>query len=270
MHRYLHTGLRLAALGLLASSAAGWNISAHAARGTSIRVFLPVLIFHHVKWLKPSDNAIERGLTVLPTQFVTELTYLQRNGYHTVSARQIALYLRGHAALPSKSVALTFDDGYADVFPDVYRVLKSRRLTATFFIVPGFLGSPRYLTWAEVKTMADQGMDIEAHTLTHPDLRLVPSAQQWTEIADSRSVLQQRIHHSVHVFAYPYGGFDSAIVEEVKKAGYWAAFTTQQGWILQSSSSLTLPRVYIDLDDSIDIFAGRLRAEPQALAEDPT
>src|SRR5579859_3178247 len=188
-----------------------------AVHGSSSRhVFVPVLIYHHVKWLKPSDDAIERGLTVLPSQFGQELAYLARNGYHLVSTRQIALYLRGGHSLPRRPVALSFDDGYSDVYLNVYRVLRSRHMTATFFIVPGFLGTSRYLTWSQVRTMSQNGMDIEAHSMTHPDLRAISPAQRWSEIVDSRQLLEARLQTSVRVFAYPYGGFNNSIVDQVR------------------------------------------------------
>lgn len=232
-------------------------------------VFAPVLIYHHVKWPKPVDNAIERGLTVLPGAFADQLHFLQSNGYHAISAAMLVSGIRRGASLPSRPVVLTFDDGYTDMYLNVYRVLRSRNLTATFFIVPGFLGTPRYLTWAQVMDMSRHGMDIEAHTMTHPDLRLIPVSHLSGEVAGSRWTLERRLHRKVDLFAYPYGGYNAAILRAVTAAGFTAAFTTRQGWNQSSSALLTLPRVYVDQDDTIPIFAGRLRADPLALAQDP-
>jgi peptidoglycan/xylan/chitin deacetylase (PgdA/CDA1 family) len=234
------------------------------------RAFVPVLIFHHVKWLKRSDDAIERGLTVLPSEFNAELAYLSRAHYQTISAARLVQYLRSGGTLPSKPIVLTFDDGYADMWQTAYSMLRRRHMVATFFIVPGFLNSTRYLTWAQVETMARQGMDIEAHTMTHPDLTLVPLAQVRGELSQSRRQLESHLHRPVRVFAYPYGDYNASVVGEVARAGYWAAFTTHQGWWQERSELLTLPRIYVDRDDTVAIFAGRLRADPQVLAQDPT
>jgi peptidoglycan/xylan/chitin deacetylase (PgdA/CDA1 family) len=233
-------------------------------------VFAPVLIYHHVKWLKPSDDAIERGLTVLPGEFDWQVNYLASHHYGVITARQLANHLVSGAALPPHPVVLTFDDGYSDVYPDVYRVLLRLHLKATFFIVPGFLNTPRYLTWREVETMAAHGMDIEAHSMSHPDLTtLSPRSVRW-QLTQSRAELQSHIHVPVHVFAYPYGAHSPAVIGAVSRAGYTLAFTTEEGWVESSSRLLTEPRVYIDLDDSHAIFIGRLSANPQVLAEDPT
>jgi len=234
------------------------------------RAFVPVLIYHHVKWLKPTDNAIERGLTVLPSELSAQLNFLVKNHYHPISAAALVRYLHSGGKLPSDPVVLSFDDGYVDMFGTVYSLLRKMHMTATFFIVPGFLGTPRYLSWKQVEQMAGTGMDIEAHSMTHPDLTTVPSAQQWTEVAQSRHELEQRVHRAVRIFAYPYGAYNASVVRAVAKAGYWGAFTTHEGWWENRNELLTLSRLYVDIDDSPQIFAGRLRADPAVLAADPT
>jgi peptidoglycan/xylan/chitin deacetylase (PgdA/CDA1 family) len=245
-------------------------------RGTTVvsaaprAAFVPVLIYHHVKWPRPGDNAIERGLTISPAQLATELTHLAVGGYRSVTARDIAAFLRGGPALPKRPVALTFDDGYSDVYANAYQVLLRRRMRATFFIVPGFLDKPRYLTWKQVENMAAHGMDIEAHSMTHPDLTTVPAAQMQREIRLSRLLLESRLHRQVRVFAYPYGAYNGGILRSVRSAGYYAAFTTHQGWWQTETNRLVLPRVYVDNDDTASIFAGRLVADAVALAADPT
>lgn len=247
------------------------STSKHAQRyaaSASSRQFVPILVMHHVKPLKPSDDAIERGLTLLPAQFDAEMAYLVRSGYHTVSMARLVASLRSGPRLPAKSVVLTFDDGYNDVYPNVYKVLRRDHLTATFFIVPGFLNTSRYLTWSEVIDMSRHGMDIEAHSMTHPDLTTVHGARLWYEISNSRSVLRDRLHKAVQVFAYPYGAYNAEVLRDLSRAGFLAAVTTHQGWWQSRGALYTMPRVYVDLDDSLSIFAGRLRADPMVLAED--
>ena len=262
----LWCSLLAVAVGVLATSL----YAAAAPEARFRQVVAPVLIYHHVKALKPSDDAIERGLTVLPSQFAAQLRYLRAAGYHVVTIRSLAQYLSTGSALPSRPVALTFDDGYSDVFQGVYLPLLRAHLSATFFIVPSFLGTPRYLTWAQVETMSAHGMDIEAHSMTHPDLtRIGPRSLRW-QLGESRRELQSRLHRSVRVFAYPYGAYNPKVVAAVAKAGYLAAFTTQEGWLETGAHLLTEPRVYVDVDDALTIFAGRVRDDPIILAQDPT
>lgn len=223
------------------------------AAGSPRRLAVPVLVYHHVKWLKRSDNATERGLTILPSQFMAQLRYLRRNGYHTVSALQVVQALRGRRTLPRRPVVLTFDDGYRDVYAGVFRRLQALHMTATFFLAPGLLGGARYLTWAQAKSMARAGMDIEAHSMTHPDLTRVPPRQQRIEVQRSRAVLQSRLQRPVRIFAYPYGSTNRAVQRLVKTAGYWGAFTTRVSWAESSSNLFTLPRVYANHDTTVPV-----------------
>jgi peptidoglycan/xylan/chitin deacetylase (PgdA/CDA1 family) len=231
---------------------------------------LPVLVMHHVKWDRPGDNPTELGLTIHPVQFRQEVRYLAIHRFHTVSAARVVSVLTGSGSLPSRPVVLTFDDGYADMFTNVYPVLRARHMTATFFVCPGLIGKRRYLTWKQVAVMARHGMDIEAHTMTHPDLTTVPAAQQWREIRGSREVLRSRLHVGASVFAYPYGAYNASVLENVRRAGYRGAFTTRQGWHLLRGTRYQLPRVYVDRDDSLAQFAARLNGNLAIVSQDST
>jgi peptidoglycan/xylan/chitin deacetylase (PgdA/CDA1 family) len=231
------------------------------ARPAPFRLRVPVLIFHHVTWFKSTDNATQRGLTIQPPQFDAEVGFLLAHHYRVLTAAQVIQHLRAHRPLPAHPVVLSFDDGYADMYTNVYPVLRRHHLRATFFICPGLLGKPLgslprgYLTWPQVETMARNGMDIEAHTLTHPDLTMVPQAQMRGEIIGSRRVLQAVLHRSVRVFAYPYGDYDADTLRALREAGFEAAFTTHQGYWLSDADPLLLPRLYVNNTDTPTMFA---------------
>lgn len=254
----------------LAALLAGVWVPGRAQGAGPAAIRLPILVMHHVKWDQPGDDATELGLTIHPTQFRQELAYLSSHHYHPVSAAQVVRVLTRGGPLPSRPVVLSFDDGYADMYRTVYPTLRARDMTATFFVCPGLLGKPRYMTWEQVRVMARHGMDIEAHTLTHPDLTAVPAAEARAEVAGSRVALRTRLHVAATVFAYPYGAFNSAILQDVQRAGFAAAFTTQQGWQLSRSLRYLLPRVYIDRDDSLAQFAARLTGNLRVVEQDPT
>lgn len=255
---------------LLIAILLGAPIGARTAAASGGSAFVPVLIYHHVKLLKPADDAIERGLTVLPKQFTAQLHFIMTHGYHALTAAQMVGDLRSGHSVPRRSVVISFDDGYADIYPNVYRVLHRYHLRATFFVVPNFLNTPRYLTWSQVIDMARHGMDIEAHTLTHPDLTTLTPSRRWQEIFGSRHVLEARLKRPVRLLAYPYGAFNAAVLRAVRRAGFFAAFTTDEGWRQSRERLLECPRIYVDGDDSLKIFAGRLVADPAVLAADPT
>lgn len=245
----------VATTALVVAAVAGSPASRVAATGNHQAAFAAVLMYHHVKYDKPSDDAMELGLTISPQQFKQELDYLQSARYHTITAGDLLRYLRSGKNLPRRRVVLTFDDGYSDMYTYVYPQLKKHHMRATFFVAPGLFGKPRYLTWWQVRIMSYHGMDFQAHSMTHPDLRMVPTPQMHGEIVESRLILQQQLHRGVHVFCYPYGGYDQQIIAEVQRAGYWGAFTTETGWWHTRGAIYTLPRVRVNREVGIQDFA---------------
>jgi peptidoglycan/xylan/chitin deacetylase (PgdA/CDA1 family) len=237
--------------------AVSWPPPAHAAPVR--RVFCPILTYHHVNWLKPSDDAIEIGLTVPPTQFSAQLRYLRAHHYHAITAARLVDYLLNGEPIPPKPVVLTFDDGYKDMYTHAFPLLRRNHLEGTFFIIAGLAGQTRYLTWPQIETLARNGMDIESHTMTHPDLTVVPAGQVHGEIFQSRQVLQTHLHRPVQLFAYPYGTYNAQVLAQLRTAGYLAAFTTRVGWNPSNAEMLTLPRLHVNPGTSLTTFAAMLQ-----------
>ncbi|MDD4914515.1 MAG: polysaccharide deacetylase family protein [Methylococcales bacterium] len=74
-------------------------------------------------------------------EFSWQMQLLAR--YFNVLPLSEALRLQAEGRLPSRAVAVTFDDGYADNLYNALPILKENRLTATFFIASGFLDGGR-------------------------------------------------------------------------------------------------------------------------------
>jgi peptidoglycan/xylan/chitin deacetylase (PgdA/CDA1 family) len=65
------------------------------------------------------------------------------------------------------------------------------------------------------------------------------------QIVDSKRALQRILGHFVYFFAYPYGAYDAAVVDEVRKAGFVLAVTTKGGTVESSQAPLTMPRIHV-------------------------
>ncbi|MGB2569746.1 bifunctional polysaccharide deacetylase/glycosyltransferase family 2 protein [Micromonospora citrea] len=85
--------------------------------------------------------------------------------------------------LPSRTVALTFDDGPDPTWSgEVLRVLESHQVPATFFVV----GSQVARHPGVVRRMAAGGHEIGLHTFTHPDLSDLPGWRRRMEYAQTQ------------------------------------------------------------------------------------
>jgi peptidoglycan/xylan/chitin deacetylase (PgdA/CDA1 family) len=88
-------------------------------------------------------------ICVSPENFAQHLEILQRN-YHPISLIQMVSGLLTNT-LPHKSVAVTFDDGYADNLYNAKPLLERFEVPAAVFVSPGNLGQEFW--WDELERM---------------------------------------------------------------------------------------------------------------------
>jgi len=116
-------------------------------------------------------------------------------------------------------VSLTFDDGSADEYA-VRPILAGHDMTATFFIISDLTGRDSYyMTWDQVRALADDGNEIGGHTLDHVNLTKVDAAEKRRQVCQDRRNLMGR-GFSVTDFAYPEAAVDADAEAAVKECGY--------------------------------------------------
>jgi peptidoglycan/xylan/chitin deacetylase (PgdA/CDA1 family) len=102
------------------------------------------------------------------------------------------------------------------------------------------------LTPEMVVNLDRHGIEIGAHTVTHPILTSLDDASAMQEIRDSKRELEAIVGKPVTLFAYPNGkvgkDFDQRHVAMVREAGFQAAFTTAVGAITRHHDRYQLPR----------------------------
>lgn len=98
----------------------------------------------------------------------------------------------------------------------------------------------------QVARLAASGMDVGAHTVSHPILARVSPAQARNEIADSKAELESIIGRRVALFAYPNGvprrDYTAEHVELVRAAGFDGAVSTAWGVARPDADLFQLPR----------------------------
>jgi len=120
-------------------------------------------------------------------------------------------------------VSLNFDDGFASAYDHGWPIIKASGLPSTFYIITDYLNHSGYLTGEEVLELAQAGVEIGAHTKTHPDLSQIDKYDLPWQIEGSRADLLKLGVKKVETLAYPYGGYNEMVVTEVKKAGFVGA-----------------------------------------------
>lgn len=114
------------------------------------------------------------------------------------------------------------------------------------------------LGWDDLREMADQGLEVGAHTRSHPLLSRVETEEEVErEIAGSREHIQSRLQRPVIHFCYPNGkctDYDERAVAAVKRAGCRTAFNAEPGLNALTSDPFQLSRIGVDLDYSPAYF----------------
>ena len=201
---------------------------------------VPILMYHYVSVPPPDADKYRLDLSVTPANFDAQMEYLALEGYHPVRVSDLAEFLTNGAPLPTKSIVITFDDGYTDNYQNAFPILKKYKFPATFFVISQYVDDKKagYMTWDQLEEMAIEKMEIGSHSMTHPDLQGKPRAFGVSEIAGSKLVIESRIGTPVRVFSYPAGRYDAHTIEVLRSSGYLAAVATVPQGTRQSADDI--------------------------------
>ena len=197
------------------------------------------------------------GLTVRPSTFAAHMRWLaeQRPVLPTVDVEAVAADARDW---PRRSVAVTIDDAWEDVYQNGLDVMSELNLPVTLYVPSRLVGTPEYMSREQVLECAAAGITIGGHSRSHADLRKCDDASLERELRGCREDLEDLIGRPVTQFAYPFGHFDARARAAVVAAGYTSAITTRRGWARPGVDRFTIPRSFIE-DVSLATFAAAVR-----------
>ena len=222
-----------------------------------------VLTYHVVE--SPSDTFYSMSREA----FRLQMEYLQSTGYEVISLADLSDYVAGRReSIPQNSVVITVDDGWKCTYTEIYPVLKEMGLPFTVFIYPNFIGKGAYaLTWKEVREMADNGVDVQSHSFSHPFLTKRSDAALQHELAESKKVIEAKTGKPVRFVAYPYGDYNTRVAEATAAAGYDAGLTCNFGAVEKGSNPFRMNRVVIYEKTTFAEFRKLVGASELRLAE---
>lgn len=162
------------------------------------------------------------------------------------------------AAAPDESVALTFDDAFANFADVALPVLADCGLPATLFVVSDHVGGQNdwegyaptngaiptlpLMTWVQLRAARAQGIEIGAHTRRHPYLTSLSATQLTDELEGGAERIRSELGERPVAFAYPYGDLDGSVVDAVGRC-YNTACTTELRPLAPGEDALRLPRL---------------------------
>jgi peptidoglycan/xylan/chitin deacetylase (PgdA/CDA1 family) len=196
------------------------------------------------------DKVRYPGTEITPAAFEAQMKELKDSGITVIPMQDLLAWKRGEKNIPPRCAVVTFDDGWKSQYEVAWPIMKKFGYPFTMFIYTegmrgGSLGGGEAITWEQLADMRDNGVDIQAHSATHQDLReghtimLIaggkrtrtkltgPQYEEWmqNEVVGSKQMLEQRLGIKVNCFAVPFGNYNDHVKEIARNAGYEAMFT---------------------------------------------
>lgn len=188
---------------------------------------------------------------------------LKDNGFHPISLEQFHAFIDNGATVPERAVLLTFDDGYRDVYENVFPLTKRYNYPAVSFAVTKWFDryprpeiSREHLTVDEAGELLGSGLwQIGGHSYDgHRVIRTIHNqegpflvtlgyqerdfhlesegeyqARVWQDISMNTAVLKLVGVKEAQDFAFPYGAYDDNLVKMLNEAGYKYLYTNEPG-----------------------------------------
>lgn len=202
-----------------------------------------ILMYHHVSKNTPAVTSIS------PEMFEKHMAYL--NEHHQVLPLEVLVEkLRTKQSVPDKAVAISFDDGFSNIYVNAHPILRKYEFPYTVFINPPLIGKlSRQLDWQQIQKMAKQGARFANHSSQHNHLlQRLPNEneQDWLkrtmkDIEGAQQVLSSKLGTKERYLAYPYGEFNLALQKAIQTQGY-IGFGQHSGAVGQYSDYSALPR----------------------------
>jgi peptidoglycan/xylan/chitin deacetylase (PgdA/CDA1 family) len=214
-----------------------------------------ILFYHRVSDHSPNDWSMS------VRNFRRQMQWIAN---HAAPASLDSIYHSQAQACRNKPmVGVTFDDGYAENMETALPILLQYKIPSTYFVTTHFVetGDPfphdvrvgqslRPNTISQIRTLAEHGIQIGAHSHSHVDFGKTLSERQLkTEIHDVRKKLQDWSGQSIDYFAFPFGlkcNISQQSIDAIYHAGYRAFVSAAGGMNLPGQDPFHLQRLHGD------------------------
>ena len=238
--------------------------------GWTSKYCVPVLTYHSI-----SENLFGKvhpyhQINTPVSIFAVQMKWLRQAGYRTIGLSDLLSGFETTQDL-SRTVVLTFDDGYQDFYTDAFPLLKQCGFTATVFLATDRIRDTSvrvegadYLTWNEVRELYSEGIAFGSHSVTHADLRSLGPEQIDYEIGYSKETIEQEIGAPVESFSYPFalpeedGDFVRYLADALENVGYSNGVSSTIGRANPKDTRFFLPRLSVNSWDDVELLRSKL------------
>jgi peptidoglycan/xylan/chitin deacetylase (PgdA/CDA1 family) len=219
------------------------------AGGAAVSLRIPILAYHSISedpadWIAP--------FTVAPQVFDSHLDAITNAGARAMTISELIDALAGGPArLPERPVLVTFDDGFADFAAVAQPAMAAREIHATLYVATGYVESASgpagdsMLDWPAVVDLSTRGVEVGAHSHSHPQLDVLTTSQASYEIGRSKALLEDHLGVPVRSFAYPHGYSSPGVRRLVREAGFDCACAVGNAFSRPGEDVFRLSRILV-------------------------
>ncbi len=219
--------------------------------------YVPILMYHFI-YPKSEVNPKTSTLNVSIEAFERQMWFLKTFGYHALSLDEYYDIKMGLKKPRGKEVLITFDDGHHTYIEHALPILERYQLKSVNFLVWRHLtlNWDAYINLNEAKQLLHNPLiDLESHTITHPNLTQVSLSRAESEIVQSKDYLQKALKKEINYFCYPEGSFNPEVMKLVQKAGYKMAFRTSlKFYKLHPETAYSVVRIKVSPKYNLFVF----------------
>lgn len=230
-------------------------------------ISIPILLYHSIS---TEASPRFRPWTVPPASFADHMETLASDGYEPITVDRLQRLL--HAGpMPERPVVITFDDGFEDFHSHALPVLDHHGFAATLYVPTAYIGrraawlsreheaERRMLDWNQVGEIAAAGVQVGAHSHTHPRLDELRPHESMDEIVRSKEILEDRLQLPATSFAYPHGYHDKRVRRQVIGAGFGSGMAVKHAMSSPADDPYALARIVVPREASVEDLRRLLR-----------
>ena len=214
---------------------------------------VPVLVYTVIN--TPKADTANPEDWVPPEEFTAQMDYLETQGFHPVTLRQLWAAWKENGLLPSKPIVISFDTGYHSVYANALPPLRQRRWPGTLFLAPS--QTQEDFPAGEVKALTQAGWELDLQARADPDPSSLSDEDLASQITQDRRSVQRDYAARVDFYSYGPSGFDQRVAQAVESAGFLGAATLDEG-LARPDEPYQLSRIPIQNGDGEQGLADKL------------
>jgi peptidoglycan/xylan/chitin deacetylase (PgdA/CDA1 family) len=232
---------------------------------------VPILMYHSI-----SDNLFGKShpyyqINTTPEVFAQQMRWLRNHGYRTLDPTELVNGFENDHDL-TKTVVITFDDGYRDFYTEAMDVMRQCGFRAIIYLATDRIKDESlriegvdYLTWRDIRELHAEGVRFGSHTVTHPDLRSLGPEQIEYELGYSKEIIEDKLGAAVDSFAYPFAfpeqdkNFTHYLEDVLNNLGFENGVCTILGRASSAKNRFFLPRIPVNSWDDEQFLQAKLQ-----------